>query len=140
MALCSETVLQCIRLKMDVIDLESDIIDADVLNSKSVTMDGLKHAMDVIKPSPLCETCMVEILKVSWEDVGGLEDVKRECGASCASAAGRCQAHGARRWSASALFSRPLLMPHQRCWLRTVELEGTVVKESLNQRCGTISA
>lgn len=36
-ALCTEAALQCIREKMDVIDLEDDQIDAEVLNSMAVT-------------------------------------------------------------------------------------------------------
>jgi transitional endoplasmic reticulum ATPase len=36
-ALCTEAALQCIREKMDVIDLEDDEIDAEVLASMSVT-------------------------------------------------------------------------------------------------------
>lgn len=39
-ALCTEAALQCIREKMDVIDLEDDEIDAEVLNSMSVTQVG----------------------------------------------------------------------------------------------------
>ena len=41
-ALCTEAALQCIREKMDVIDLEDDSIDAEVLNSMAVTMDHFK--------------------------------------------------------------------------------------------------
>ncbi|KAM3372759.1 hypothetical protein ACQJBY_019569 [Aegilops geniculata] len=77
-ALCSEAAFQCIRQKMDVIDLEADTIDVEVLNSMSVIMDDLVHAKEVTKPSALRETGLVELPKVSWEDVGGLEDVKRE--------------------------------------------------------------
>ena len=77
-ALCSEAVFQCIRQKMDVIDLEADTIDVEVLNSMSVIMDDLVHAKEVTKPSALRETGRVEVPKVSWEDVGGLEDVKLE--------------------------------------------------------------
>ncbi|GFH32766.1 uncharacterized protein cdc48, partial [Haematococcus lacustris] len=36
-ALCTEAALQCIREKMDVIDLEDEQIDAEVLNSMAVT-------------------------------------------------------------------------------------------------------
>jgi hypothetical protein len=36
-ALCTEAALQCIREKMDVIDLEDEEIDAEVLNSMAVT-------------------------------------------------------------------------------------------------------
>ena len=77
-ALCSEAAFQCIRQKMDVIDFEEDTIDVEVLNAMSVNMDDLKHSMEVTKPSALRETGLVEIPKVTWEDVGGLEDVKRE--------------------------------------------------------------
>ncbi|KAL6900849.1 hypothetical protein ACP4OV_005525 [Aristida adscensionis] len=77
-ALCSEAAFQCIREKMDVIDLEADAIAVEVLNSLSVCNDHLKHAMEVTKPSALRETGLVEVPKVSWEDIGGLEDVKLE--------------------------------------------------------------
>ncbi|KAI4990030.1 hypothetical protein ZWY2020_038393 [Hordeum vulgare] len=63
---------------MDVLDLEADTIDVEVLNSMSVIMDDLVHAKEVTKPSALRETGLVEVPKVSWEDVGGLEDVKLE--------------------------------------------------------------
>lgn len=39
-ALCTEAALQCIREKMDVIDLEDEQIDAEVLNSMAVTQVG----------------------------------------------------------------------------------------------------
>jgi transitional endoplasmic reticulum ATPase len=77
-ALCSEAALQLIREKMDVIDVEEETIDVDVLNSLRVCNDHLKHAMEVTKPSALRETGLVEVPKVSWEDIGGLEDVKQE--------------------------------------------------------------
>ncbi|VAH74693.1 unnamed protein product [Triticum turgidum subsp. durum] len=44
-ALCTEAALQCIREKMDVIDLEDDTIDAEILNSMAVTNDHLKTAL-----------------------------------------------------------------------------------------------
>ncbi|XP_044428234.1 cell division cycle protein 48 homolog [Triticum aestivum] len=64
--LCSEAAFQCIRQKMDVIDLEADTIDVEVLNSMSVIMDDLVHAKEVTKPSALWETGPVEVPKVSW--------------------------------------------------------------------------
>jgi transitional endoplasmic reticulum ATPase len=76
-ALCSEAALQQIREKMDLIDLEDDQIDAEVLNSLAVTMDNFRYAMGKSSPSALRET-VVEVPNVSWEDVGGLENVKRE--------------------------------------------------------------
>ena len=76
-ALCTEAALQCIREKMDVIDLEDDTIDAEILNSMAVTMDHFKTALGTSNPSALRET-VVEVPNVCWDDVGGLENVKRE--------------------------------------------------------------
>ncbi|CAI8036354.1 Transitional endoplasmic reticulum ATPase TER94 [Geodia barretti] len=66
-----------IREKMDLIDLEDDTIDAEVMDSLAVTMDNFRYAMGQSNPSALRET-IVEIPTVSWEDIGGLEEVKRE--------------------------------------------------------------
>ncbi|KAL5487188.1 hypothetical protein EMCRGX_G019762 [Ephydatia muelleri] len=76
-SLCSEAAMQQIREKMDLIDLEDDTIDAEVLNSLAVSMDNFRFAMGHSNPSALRET-VVEIPNVTWEDVGGLEEVKRE--------------------------------------------------------------
>lgn len=76
-ALCSEAALQQIREKMDLIDLEDEQIDAEVLNSLAVTMDNFRWAMGKSSPSALRET-VVEVPSVTWEDIGGLEPVKKE--------------------------------------------------------------
>jgi len=76
-ALCTEAALQCIREKMDVIDLEDDTISAEVLESMAVTQDHFKTALGISNPSALRET-VVEIPNVTWTDIGGLEGVKRE--------------------------------------------------------------
>ncbi|XP_062209846.1 cell division cycle protein 48 homolog [Phragmites australis] len=76
-ALCTEAALQCIREKMDVIDLEDETIDAEILNSMAITNDHLKIALAGTNPSALRET-VVEVPNVSWADIGGLEGVKRE--------------------------------------------------------------
>uniref|UniRef100_A0A0E0LUY6 AAA+ ATPase domain-containing protein n=1 Tax=Oryza punctata TaxID=4537 RepID=A0A0E0LUY6_ORYPU len=77
-SLCSEAAMQCIREKLDIIDIENDTIDVEILNSLTVTMDHLMFAMEVTKPSALRETGIVEVPKVSWDDIGGLDEVKRE--------------------------------------------------------------
>ena len=46
-ALCTEAALQCIREKMDVIDLEDDEIDAEILASMAVTNDHFKTALGI---------------------------------------------------------------------------------------------
>ncbi|RVE68186.1 hypothetical protein OJAV_G00090120 [Oryzias javanicus] len=76
-ALCSEAALQAIRKKMDLIDLEDETIDAEVMNSLAVTMDDFKWALSQSNPSALRET-VVEVPNITWDDIGGLEDVKRE--------------------------------------------------------------
>merc|ERR1719321_2463991 len=76
-ALCTEAAMQCIREKMDLIDIEDDTIDAEILDSMSVSMDHFKYAIAKANPSSLRET-VVEIPNVTWEDIGGLETVKRE--------------------------------------------------------------
>merc|ERR1719445_2413544 len=76
-ALCSESALQQIREKMDLIDLEDDTIDAEVLDSLAVTMENFRFAMGKSTPSALRET-VVEVPNVTWADVGGLENVKKE--------------------------------------------------------------
>ncbi|CAN1837417.1 Cell division cycle protein 48 homolog [Linum perenne] len=76
-ALCTEAALQCIREKMDVIDLEDETIDAEILNSMAVTNEHFQTALGTSNPSALRET-VVEVPNVNWEDIGGLENVKRE--------------------------------------------------------------
>ncbi|XP_071360128.1 transitional endoplasmic reticulum ATPase isoform X2 [Trachinotus anak] len=76
-ALCSEAALQAIRKKMTLIDLEDETIDADLLNSLAVTMDDFQWALSQSNPSALRET-VAEVPQVSWEDIGGLDEVKKE--------------------------------------------------------------
>ena len=76
-ALCSEAALQCIREKMDIIDIDDETIDVDILNSLSVNNEHFKFAMGHTNPSSLRET-FVEIPNVSWEDIGGLEETKKD--------------------------------------------------------------
>jgi len=76
-ALCSEAALQQIRMKMDLIDLEDEAIDAEVLNSLAVSQEDFRWALSKSNPSALRETA-VEVPTVTWEDIGGLENVKRE--------------------------------------------------------------
>ena len=76
-ALCTEAALQCIREKMDIIDIEEDTIDAEVLDAMAVTNDHFRFAMGSTNPSSLRET-VVEVPNVTWDDIGGLEQTKKE--------------------------------------------------------------
>merc|ERR1719163_1816073 len=62
---------------MDVIDLDDDEIDAEVLDSMAVSQAHFRQALGVSNPSALRETA-VEVPNVTWDDIGGLEGVKRE--------------------------------------------------------------
>lgn len=76
-AVCSEAALQCIREKMDIIDIDDDTIDAEVLDALAVTNDHFKHAQGHTNPSSLRET-IVEIPNITWDDIGGLEETKKD--------------------------------------------------------------
>lgn len=75
-ALCTEAALQCIREKMDLIDIEDETIDAEILDAMAVTNEHFRFAQGQTNPSSLRET-VVEIPDVTWDDIGGLEDVKK---------------------------------------------------------------
>jgi transitional endoplasmic reticulum ATPase len=75
--LCSEAAMNCIREKMDLIDLEEETIDAEVLDAMAVNMEHFKAALGNVNPSSLRET-VVEVPNVSWDDIGGLDEVKRD--------------------------------------------------------------
>ncbi|WP_050033651.1 CDC48 family AAA ATPase [Halorubrum halophilum] len=74
-SLAKESAMHALRRIRPDLDLESDEIDADVLNSIQVTESDFKEAMKGIEPSALREV-FVEVPDVSWEQVGGLEDTK----------------------------------------------------------------
>lgn len=75
--LCMEAAFQAIREKMHLIDVDAEKIPAEILDSIEITSEHFNHALGVTNPSALREN-VVEVPNVTWEDVGGLEDVKRE--------------------------------------------------------------
>ncbi len=75
MALARESAMNALRRYLPEIDLENPI-PAEILEKMEVTMDDFKNAHRGIEPSAMREF-FVEVPKVSWGDVGGLEDVKQ---------------------------------------------------------------
>jgi transitional endoplasmic reticulum ATPase len=75
--LCMEAAYSAVRRKIHLIDFESDAIPTEVLSSLEVNKEDFRHAIGITNPSTLRES-LVEVPNVSWSDVGGLEDVKRE--------------------------------------------------------------
>ena len=74
-SLAKESAMHALRRIRPQLDLESDEIDADVLNSIQVTENDLKQALKGIEPSALREV-FVEVPDVTWGEVGGLETTK----------------------------------------------------------------
>ncbi|GKE58088.1 hypothetical protein Tco_1497273 [Tanacetum coccineum] len=58
---------------MDVIDLEDDSIDAEILNSMSVSNEHFQTAL-----GPTNSFAVLEVPICSCDDIGGLKNVKRE--------------------------------------------------------------
>ena len=75
--LCMEAAFHAIRKVTHLIDVDADTIPAEVLDSIEITNEDYQHALTVTNPSALREN-VVEVPNVTWDDVGGLEDVKRE--------------------------------------------------------------
>jgi transitional endoplasmic reticulum ATPase len=76
-ALCTEAAMLCIREKIDVIDFEDENLDGSILQEMAVTMDHFRAALKTANPSSIRDA-VVEVPDVRWEDIGGLEKVKKE--------------------------------------------------------------
>ncbi|WP_394740421.1 CDC48 family AAA ATPase [Natronococcus roseus] len=74
-SLAREGAMNALRRIRPDLDLESDEIDAEVLESLEVTEDDIKEAMKGIQPSALREV-FVEVPDITWDEVGGLGDTK----------------------------------------------------------------
>ncbi len=74
-SLARESAMNALRRIRPELDLESEEIDADVLESLEVNEADVKEALKGIQPSALREV-FVEVPDVTWNDVGGLGDTK----------------------------------------------------------------
>ncbi len=74
-ALARESAMNALRRYLPDIDLEKPI-PVQILEKMEVTMDDFKEAHRGIEPSAMREF-FVEVPKISWENVGGLEEVKQ---------------------------------------------------------------
>merc|ERR1712216_265959 len=75
--LCTQAAMQCIREKSEFFDFDEEKIDSSVLDSLFVSQDNFRVALSQSNPSAFRETA-VEIPNITWKDIGGLENVKRE--------------------------------------------------------------
>ena len=75
-ALAREAAMVTLRKIMPKVDLESAYIPYEILLELQVTRDDFFEALKEVEPSAIREV-FTEIPEVSWDDVGGLEEVKR---------------------------------------------------------------
>ena len=73
-SLAKEAAMRALRRYIPEFDLDEPI-PRDVLEKMEVRQEDFLHALREIEPSSLREI-MVEIPEVSWDDVGGLKDIK----------------------------------------------------------------
>ncbi|WP_058996002.1 CDC48 family AAA ATPase [Haloarcula sp. CBA1127] len=73
--LTKESAMNALRRIRPELDLESDEIDAEVLERLEISDTDFREAMKGIEPSALREV-FVEVPDVTWDSVGGLEDTK----------------------------------------------------------------
>ena len=74
-ALVREAAMKALRRYLPEIDLEEEEIAPEVIEKMEVRMSDFQEAVKEIEPSALREI-YVEVPEVSWNQVGGLEDVK----------------------------------------------------------------
>ncbi|MBU0624690.1 MAG: CDC48 family AAA ATPase [Candidatus Thermoplasmatota archaeon] len=75
-SLAREAAMKCLRRYLPEIDLEKPI-PAEILERMKVTAQDFNDALREIEPSAMREV-FIEVPKVAWTDVGGLDEVKKE--------------------------------------------------------------
>ncbi len=78
-ALAKEAAMHALRKRIESgeIDVEAEEIPEEVLENLKVTREDFLEALKLIEPSAMREV-LVEVPKVTWNDVGGLEHAKQE--------------------------------------------------------------
>ena len=76
-AVCREAAMSSLRRYLPKINLDSEMIDPELLEQIEVTKEDFDEAMKEVLPSGIREV-FVEIPNVNWEDVGGLDDLKQK--------------------------------------------------------------
>jgi transitional endoplasmic reticulum ATPase len=76
-ALVREAAMSALRRVLPEIDLEQKEIPKEVLDKLFVTKEDFMNVLKTMEPSAMREV-LVEVPNVTWEDIGGLEDVKEK--------------------------------------------------------------
>ncbi|MDC0199463.1 CDC48 family AAA ATPase [Candidatus Nitrosopelagicus sp.] len=75
--LCKEAAMKCLRRLLPELNLEDEKIPPETLDKLIVNADDFKKALVEVTPSGMREV-FIENPDVSWEEIGGLADVKKE--------------------------------------------------------------
>ena len=75
--LSKEAAMRSLRRILPEIDLDEDKISSEILQKIQITNADFKDALKEVRPSALREV-QVQIPNVSWDDVGGLDQLKEE--------------------------------------------------------------
>jgi len=76
-AVCREAAMSALRRYLPEIDLESEMIDPELLEKIVVNKDDFDEALKEVMPSGIREV-FVEVPNVSWEQIGGLDELKQK--------------------------------------------------------------
>ncbi len=75
--LCKEAAMKCLRRLLPELNLEDEKLPPETLDKLIVNDEDYQNALKEVTPSGMREV-FIENPDVSWEEVGGLESVKRE--------------------------------------------------------------
>ncbi len=75
--LCKEAAMKCLRRVLPELNLEEEKLAPETLDKLIVTQNDFEQAIKDVVPSAMREV-FLESPDVKWEDIGGLEGVKRE--------------------------------------------------------------
>src|ERR687883_148748 len=75
--LCKEAAMKCLRRLLPELNLEDEKLAPEVLDKLVITRSDFENAIKDVMPSAMREVYL-EPPDVSWDDIGGLEEVKRE--------------------------------------------------------------
>ncbi|MDH3676744.1 MAG: CDC48 family AAA ATPase [Nitrosopumilus sp.] len=75
--LSKEAAMRSLRRILPEIDLDDDKISTEILQKIKITSEDFRDALKEVRPSALREV-QVQIPNVSWNDVGGLSELKEE--------------------------------------------------------------
>jgi len=75
--LAKEAAMKSLRRILPEIDYDEEKISSEILEKIQITSDDFREALKEVSPSALREV-QVQVPNVSWDDVGGLDELKEE--------------------------------------------------------------